>query len=261
MTPPWAVPPSRSTPPRRRRPPLRWKPLLALAATCLLGLLIWDVLRAPTLRIDPDAAHRWMGDLDERISTRADSALRSEARSAVNSDFGERSVDPVYLANLNHLAAQVRQVRIVLLEPAALRIQQDMLRDIADLALAMGDCGPRDCMELAAAAERLNAVRGESIQILNSADGIMERTYALSRPGAVDVRRADSLIALHGVIQDAMRDEALLARRTEGKAFQDVNDYRDGLWEIVDIHGELTAEYRRRHRMITVLQMLLGRLP
>lgn len=239
----------------------RLKLLLILVGIVIVTVVAWRLLTAPLLRITPAAAQTWMTTLDERIAKRIGTALRSESRAAINIDFGQKTVDAAYLANLNDSADQVKHVRGVLLERATLRFQVDLLSDIAKVARAMDGCGQFSCEALSEKVEHLTIARATSLAECQRLDGIMGRTYELARPDAVSYDDADSVLALHQLLVDSLQGETLLARRTHGKGFEDVTDYQAALWTIVDIHADLTEEYHRRHRVVTVLQMLLGRLP
>lgn len=247
--------------PKRTSAARRLKPVLALITVVILAILSWKLLTAPTLRVSPDAARAWMTELDLKISKRAHTARESDERVAINIDFGSRTVDPQYLFNLNRTAHQVRFVRMVLLEPASVRFQQDMLADIAELATALEHCGDRRCADVITRLEVLTEARGDSVAAVKAADDIMARSYDMARPGAVDVGRPDTVAALTELVSEAVKNESLLALEGEGGGFADVNHYSTALWEIVDIHAEMTEAFEREHRFVTVLQLLLGRLP
>ncbi len=240
--------------------PSRWTLLLWFAVIVIVALLAWALFTAPILRVTPDAAQTWMSALDARITQRIDTAVRSDERAAINIDFGQKTVDSVYLANLNHAADQVKQFRVVLLERAAIRLQADLLRDIAELTRAMESCSPHLCEDVTERVHALTNARVSSIGALHRLDGVMTRSYDLARPGAVSFDNPDSVLALHTLVLDTMNDASLLARRTDNAGFDDVIVYQGALWEIVDLHADLTAEYQRRHRMVAFLHLLLGRL-
>ncbi|GEM_PF-699002 len=225
--------------------------LLILAVVAFLG---WKVLNAPPRRVSPAAARTWMTQLDSTIAQRAEAALYSEERIAVTISPDRRRLDPDYLDNLARATQQAGHVRRVLLAPASIRFQKDLIADIGDLSVALNHCGERRCADVIIRLRVLTAARADSVAAFSKVQHLHARSYTLARESAVDSYRTEDIEAFNALVGGALNDEKLLALSGTGKGFADVNHYSTALWEIIDIHREMMAAYAREHRFMTLLR-------
>lgn len=221
----------------------RVTPAVLFAGSMFVLVLVAMALTAPCLRVAPASAHTWMLALDERIARRIRDTLPS----------GE-TFDTVDLHAHHDRALQAKELRMVLLAPAALRLQVDLLSDIAALARANDSCAPYHCDDVTTLVTRLTDARTSSDAHAQRVDRIMSRTPA--RPAYIEHIAHDSTLSLANRPEDAAERHAPPIAVVEGEAFDDVLLYQATLWDIIDLHADLTEEYHRRHRLATLLMRL-----
>lgn len=222
-------------------------PMLPIAALlmAIVAVVSWKLLSAPTLRVTPDAARVWMTELDTSILKRTTGAGDEDEGPVVMAHPG-RPLDEAHpLEPLHRAAQQAAQVRQVLLAPASIRFQKDLITDIGTLSTALDHCGERRCADVIARLRVLTAARADSVVAFTALHDLHACSVVRVRRGRADLRQAELLHADSEALDTLLRG-----------GYADVDHYSNALWEVIEIHREMTEAYAREHRFVMLLQRL-----
>ena len=230
-----------------------WKRIGSVIVIALLLGSAYISYTSIDLRVGTADAEKRLESTDTELQKLERDAVNSQELGATTIDYGKRTVTPLYIADLNHLAVRVLSVRAPLLSNANVSFQHDLLLDIGNLVQELNGCGTMSCDTINKSVTEYKQGYADVVQTTQSVGAILTGTKALLRVHESD--RLEDSIQVIKLVSSACDNPHMLIHDTGKPAFDDVDQLEQTTWDLYHIHQNLLASYHERDKLKDVMEI------